>query len=239
MIILDTYCKAGGAGEGYANAGFTVVGVDIQPQKNYPYEFHQSDAVEFINKYGKDFDAIHASPPCQLFTRSTAYLRNEGKMYPDLIEPTRLAIYQTGRPGIMENVPQAPVRPDLILRGDLFGLKVIRKRHFELINFFMMNPCFPKLKGSVVNGDYVSIYGKGAWKKSGSGKGRRATVPIWRKKTIRETWQYAMGINHFMTDVELSESIPPAYTEYIGKYLIEYLCQNKKPLSKTKQSINC
>ncbi|MEZ5195082.1 MAG: DNA cytosine methyltransferase [Bacteroidales bacterium] len=130
MTILDTYCKAGGASRGYAEAGFQVVGVDIEPQPNYPFPFIQADAVEFIRKNGKDFDAIHASPPCQKFSCSTGSHRKAGKSYPDLIEPTRKALEATGKPFIMENVSQAPLRHDLILMGHMFNLWVIRKRIF-------------------------------------------------------------------------------------------------------------
>jgi hypothetical protein len=69
-VILDAYSGAGGAAVGYHRAGFDVVGVDIVPQPRYPFAFEQGDAIEFIRRHGRDFDAIHASPVCKGFTRA-------------------------------------------------------------------------------------------------------------------------------------------------------------------------
>lgn len=212
-VILDTYCKAGGAAMGYFKAGFDVVGVDNEPQKNYPFEFIQADAIEFIMNRGKDFNAVHASPPCQKYSRSTAPQRALGKVYPDLVGQTREALLTTGRPYVMENVPQAPVRPDVILTGNQFGLYILRKRHFEL-SFFMLMPC-PMIEKRLVGKDICSIYGKASQD--------RCPEHRFGLKTIRDAWAYSMGIDWHMTEAELSEAIPPAYTEFIGKQLIQII----------------
>src|SRR5690242_15392989 len=99
--ILDAFCCQGGAGMGYHLAGFEVVGVDISPQPNYPFEFVQADAVQYIRDHGREFDFIHASPPCQ---RYSAAQRIQGNSHPDLIAPTREAMQSTGRPWVIENV---------------------------------------------------------------------------------------------------------------------------------------
>lgn len=127
--LLDLFCCAGGAGMGYHRAGFDVVGVDIAPQKNYPFEFHQADAMT----YPLDgFDAIHASPPCQAYSIASQSRRNEGHEYLDLLAPTRDRLVASGLPWIIENVPGAPMRADYVLCGCMFGLMSLRReRWFE------------------------------------------------------------------------------------------------------------
>ena len=203
-VMLDTYCCAGGAAAGYARAGWRIVGVDKVPQPNYPYEFHQADAVEFINRYGGDFDAHHSSPPCQGYTS----LKNQhGNEWPLLIQPTRRALIRTGRPYVIENVVGA--RPHLIdpvmLCGEMFGLAVIRHRLFET-NWGLTAPAHRKHRGRVAgwrhgkyfDGPYFAVYGEGG------GKGSVAQ------------WQRAMGIDWTSDRRELAEAIPPAYTQWIG-----------------------
>jgi len=212
-IILDAFCKAGGAGMGYHLAGFDVVGVDIEPQPNYPFEFIQADAIEFILNRGKEFNALHTSPPCQEYSKSTAPQKAKGKTYTDLVAQTREALKKTGKHFIIENVPQAPVRPDVILTGNLFGLEVLRKRYFEL-SFFMLSPA-PEMEFRKVGKEICSIFGKASQD--------RCPVHRFGKKTIREAWAHSMRIDWHMTEAELSEAIPPAYTEFIGKHLITIL----------------
>lgn len=101
--LLDLFCCSGGASVGYSRAGFEVVGVDIEPQPDYPFEFHQSDAIEFVKEHGHEFDFIHASPPCQsqsAITKGT----NKGRVYPDFIPETRAALDALGKPYVIENV---------------------------------------------------------------------------------------------------------------------------------------
>lgn len=106
---MDLFCGAGGCSMGYHRAGFEVVGVDLHPQKRYPFEFHQADAIKFCREHGHEFDAIHASPPCQAHSALRAL--QKGKVYPDLIPATRAAVAATGKPYVIENVPGAPPGP--------------------------------------------------------------------------------------------------------------------------------
>jgi len=216
--LLDLYCKAGGAGMGYHRAGFEVTGVDIQPQKHYPFEFIQGDAIEYLLKYGHLYNAVHASPPCQHASKSTALAKSRGKVYIDLIPQTRVALSRFNIPTIIENVPGAKIRPDLGLRGTMFNLGVLRKRYFEINNCFVLQAGIPPPKGSVIEGDYYCVFGKGSWKKSSE-----CAMPKNRLNTVRESWANAMGIDWYMNETELAQAIPPAYTEYIGKQVINYL----------------
>lgn len=202
MKLLDLYCKAGGAGYGYHQAGFEVVGVDIEPQPNYPFKFIQADAIEFLKTADlSEYDVIHASPPCQAYSWSA---RRWHKEWPDLIDPTRELLQNTGKPYIIENVVGAPLIDPLVLCGTMFGLKVIRHRLFES-NIKLYAPCKCNHKGTVKNGDYVTVAGHG-----GDGC---AKYSVWCK---------AMGID-WMTKEELTQAIPPCYTNFIGEQLIDYL----------------
>ena len=137
--LLDLFCGAGGAAMGYHRAGFDVVGVDINPQPRYPFEFHRADAMT----YPLDgFDAIHASPPCQHYANVTAWRGDPGN-HPDLVAPTRTRLEAIGVPWVIENVPEAPVRRDFLLCGSQFGLKVRRHRAFETSPrlFALLPPC--------------------------------------------------------------------------------------------------
>jgi len=220
--LLDLFCGAGGAAMGYCRAGFEVVGVDIKPQPHYPFPYIQMDAIElmdlfldggqmksqgrgFFEWYGiNDFDAYHASPPCQGFTYATP--KNRRCNYPDLLTPTRLLLQQTGQLWVIENVPHAPMRADFRLCGCMFDLKLRRQRWFETSweAFDLRQPCLHL-------GPVVSVVGHG--------------TPTWvREKlgfnpTIKH-YREAMGID-WMNREELSQAIPPAYTEYIGKYLMD------------------
>jgi len=128
--ILDAFCGAGGAAVGYHRAGFEVVGVDINPQPNYPFEFHQADALEFLADHGHEYDVRHASPPCQHYAAVTSWRGNQDD-HPDLVDATRDALLLTGGSYVIENVPGAPLRRDLTLCGSMFGLRVRRHRIFE------------------------------------------------------------------------------------------------------------
>jgi hypothetical protein len=202
--LLDLFCGAGGAAMGYHRAGFDVTGVDNRPQPRYPFEFHQADAMTFpLDGY----DVIHASPPCQAYSVATA--RYSRERYPDLLGKTRERLQRSGQPWVIENVPGAPMRPDLKLCGCMFRLPNLRReRWFETspVLFDLRPPCQHR-------GEIVSVYGHPGKKHNGSGTVSRHT---------REQWQSALGID-WMSNPELALAIPPAYTEYIGAQLLEHL----------------
>ena len=230
--LLDLYCCAGGAGFGYYKAGFNVVGVDLVNRKNYFCDFIMEDAIKFLSGgEAAGYKFIHASPPCQKFSRSTAPQRALGKNYIDLVDETRQLLISSGVPFCIENVTSAPLRKDLLLRGEMFGLKVIRERIFEFGNFDLSImdrvraalPPFRKI--SVLKGEAVMVFGKACYHKTGHGRnsdpGKKLIIPDWRLDTVRKTWSLAMGNPNYLTDLELSESIPPAYTEFIGRKILE------------------
>lgn len=206
--LLDTFCCAGGAAMGYHRAGFEVVGVDIEPQPNYPFRFIQADALEVLASPSMlaMFDAIHASPPCQAYSPLNAINRRE---YPDLVAPVRELLDASGLPYVIENVVQAPLRDPVVLCGGMFGLSLYRHRAFES-NVPLAAPTHPRHEARCVRNGYLptkeapfmSIHG---------GKHSRA----WREKAAD-----VMGVPWTRTIVEVCEAIPPAYTEYIGGYLM-------------------
>ena len=201
---------------GAKDLGFEIeiTGIDIEAQPNYPFNFIQDDAESYLTNNYHNFSHIHASPPCQKYSPSTACFRQKGKVYNDNLDDIRKLMKKIGLPGVIENVPGSPLIPDIILRGDMFGLKVLRVRHFELVNWFSLNPYMPQKIGTVYRGDYISVYGKVGIKKSGNHK---AVQPKFKLDTIKNTWAFAMGIDWMSKDTELSEAIPPAYTRYISR----------------------
>ncbi|WP_433057072.1 hypothetical protein [Dactylosporangium sp. CS-033363] len=200
--LLDLYCCAGGAGMGYHLAGFDVVGVDINPQPRYPFEFHRADALEFLAAHGHEFDAVHASPPCQAYTLAQ---RIQGRNHPDLITATRAALVAAGRPWAIENVEGAPLHDPIMLCGAMFsGLAVYRHRLFETSSA-IGQPQHPlhaaplrKMGRPPQPGDFMHVVGNF----SGVAHARRA-----------------MGIDWMVRD-ELREAIPPAYTTWLGQQLL-------------------
>lgn len=187
---------------GYSQAGFKMIGVDIEPQPNYPFEFVQVNALDILRdtEFLEEFDFIHASPPCQAYSRVSLQHREKGKIYPDLLQPVRELLIESGKPYVIENVQNAPLINPVVLDGPMFGLKVLRRRIFES-NVMIPQPRRVKAVGTVKNGDYVTCVGNGC-----DGINR---ISVWRG---------AMGIN-WMTKKELTQAIPPAYTRYIGKHL--------------------
>lgn len=204
--LADLFCCAGGAGEGYHRAGFEVVGFDIEPQSRYPFEFHRADAL------GVDlssFDVVHASPPCQ--AHSDLQKRN-GRDYPDLIPQTRELLQASGLPYVIENVEGAPLVDPIVLCGTMFpGLRVIRHRLFET-NWPLTAPAHPKHPLVFTHDKRKAHYGMldqdtAFVQVTGGGN---CTVANKRS---------AMGVP-WMTGAEANEAIPPAYTYYIGRQLM-------------------
>ena len=198
MRLLDLFSGAGGAAVGYSRAGFEVVGVDIAPQPNYPFEFHQGDALDFLSEHGKDFDLIHASPPCQKYTNAQRIRNNQ---HPDLIASLRGLLHVMPVPYVIENVEGAPLINPWILCGSMFpGLRVYRHRLFES-SFPVRTPVHPSHEAKVTKmgrppcpGEFMHVVGN------------FSGVPSARE---------AMGIS-WMTRNELKEAIPPAFAEFAG-----------------------
>ena len=224
--LLDLFCGAGGAAMGYHRAGFEVVGVDIKPQPHYPFEFHQADALTYPLE---GFDAYHASPPCQDDSIATQKWKNRGYVYPQLIEPTRQILIATGKPYVVENVTGAKRRlhNPILLCGLTFGLKVVRHRWFEC-NPFIMSPghssrqCYGAVTRKIAINDPAGHGMPGHTYRALTVAGHGGNSQSFRW----QDWQEAMGID-WMTKQELTQAIPPAYTEYLGKYLMKAVMANK------------
>ena len=216
LRLLDLFCKASGSGYGYHLAGFEVVGVDLEPQPHYPFEFHQADALTFPLD---GFDIYHASPVCKGYTdcnrpNQQSLLSKED--YPRLIKDVRSRRVASGRPYIIENVMGAKrdLRATLLLCGSMFGLPIQRHRIFEIGNtdLFICPPMPCNHKNAT-----ISVVGHSVWDSSLEGTrrkdGRRRpdSVPV-------EVGHRAMEIT-WMNKEELAQAIPPAYTHYIGLQL--------------------
>ena len=224
--LLDLFCGAGGASMGYYRAGFEVEGVDIKPQPYYPFKFYQADALTFPLE---GYDAYHASPPCQ-FASVMRLGRWQDRQHPNHIPAIRKRLQATGKPFVIENVEGSrkylitPVK----LCGTMLGLatsqgnQLRRHRYFECGGFWLLVPPCNHNKASA-----IGVYGGGqhpqrrkpatvgVWGHAG-GSSNRDNLAQFGTSERRE----AMGID-WMTGNELSEAIPPAYTEYIGKYLMQ------------------
>lgn len=208
MRLLDVYCCQGGASAGYVVSGFDVVGVDLEPQPRYPYAFEEADAVEFILEHGHEFDAVHASPPCQRYSKAQ---RIQGRDHPDLISATRAACLEVGIPYVIENVEDA--RDELInpamLCGEFFGLRTYRHRLFE-VSFMLETPLHfghpertVKMGRAVQPGDYYHAVGN-------------FSGVDYIRQDMDVPWMNRDGIR---------ECIPPAYAEFIGRQLMTCLLQ--------------
>ena len=234
--VLDLFCGAGGAAMGLHRAWpeAEIVGVDIKPQPRYPFKFIQADAMEFPLER---FDFIWASPPCQAYSVGSARWRKNGsRKYPDLIAPTRQRFKALGVNYCIENVQGAKkflIEP-FQLCGQMFGLGVVRHRLFEA-NFFVLQPAHPNCFGAVIRAVAVGVYG-GAETFSYSAKHRRDYLSVsghgppgrfYRAVTVAghggnsstfrlQAWKDAMGID-WMTRDELTQSGPPAYSEFIAR----------------------
>jgi hypothetical protein len=199
--LLDLYCGAGGCSKGYADAGFEVVGVDIEPQPRYPFEFVQADVVESGLDLVERFkpDVIAASPPCQHDADVTAWRGNRAD-HPDLILPTKVILEASTLPYVVENVRGAvrngKLRPDVMLCGSMFGLRVRRHRYFETTFPLLLSPSCRHRPD-----DFAFDHGA---------------------KQPESVYRDAMGCD-WMTVAESREAIPPAYTAYIGEALVAHL----------------
>lgn len=205
MRLLDLFSGAGGAAKGYHDAGFDdITGVDNRPMPHYPYRFILGDALDYCCEHGAEYDVIHASPPCQYHTVLRAIHRRD---YLDLIPATRESLQKTGLPYVIENVMGAPLVNAIVLCGTMFGLRLFRHRQFES-NILVLQPDHqvhtmkaPRTSCRPEDGEVWSIYG--------------------HFTAVREAMA-AMG-TPWMNQKEGAQAIPPAYTEWIGKQIIEAL----------------
>jgi DNA (cytosine-5)-methyltransferase 1 len=212
--LLDLFCGAGGCAKGYQRAGFYVVGVDIRNQPRYcGDEFYQGDALEYLAAHGREFAAIHASPPCQGYTGMNRRWAKTRDAHPRLIEATRKALQQTGRLYVIENVQGAPLLNPVCLCGSSFGLGTYRHRLFEADIPLLGVPC--RHRSSRTN---LPIYGKldgrRLWSRTDGSELRAPRELEQASKAMEIDW---------MTWEELREAIPPAYCEFIGRQLMQYL----------------
>ena len=216
--LLDLFCGAGGAAVGYHRAGFDVTGVDIRPQPRYPFEFWRNDALDVLDNIIKaplshSFDAIHASPPCQDHMRHPG-VRFESHGTAWLLPGTREQLKAARLPWVIENVPGAPMRADLKLCGCMFGLPHLkRERWFETSwhAFDLQQPCDHR---------------DGTMPVTGKSPGSRTEKRVFGRWPSRQDWQRAMGID-WMSTLELAQAIPPAYTEHVGRALLEHLASGR------------
>ncbi len=199
---------------GYARAGFQVVGVDVAPQPNYPFSFVQADVLGLDMQYLREFDALHASPPCQSYS-DLAKRNGNGHEWPRLIEPVREMLLRSGLPYVIENVEGAPLLNPIMLCGTMFPqLRVLRHRLFEA-TFLMAAPSHGKHPKVHTFDKRKSHFGKtNEWKDyvqvTGGGNCSVAAARL------------AMGID-WMSKGELNEAIPPAYTQFVGQQLFLHL----------------
>lgn len=203
---------------GYHTAGFDVVGVDVRPQPRYPFEFHRAEALAFLDRYGWGFDAIHVSPPCQLYSNAERINPQDRAMdsmlfpiptHPDLVDPTRDLLIEIGKPWVIENVPGAPLIEPIELCGAMFNLGTYRHRLFESSEP-LVAPEHPahekpltKMGRAPRPGEMMHVVGNFI----GAAEAR-----------------VAMGIE-WMTRDGLSQAIPPAYTAFIGAQLLDHVVE--------------
>lgn len=205
--LLDLYSCSGGAGYGYEQAGFDVTGIDIAPQPKHRGKFIQADAIEYLKAHWHEYDAVHASPPCQAYSMASMQFRKAGKEYVDLIEPTRKALIETGLPYVIENVPGSPLINPIELCGAMFGLRTYRHRLFES-NIELKAPFHPehiapnaKMGRPPKDGEFIQYVGHFSG-----------------VKMVQE-----MTGLHWLGQGELAQSIPPQYTKFIGSQLLLHL----------------
>ena len=207
--LLDLYCGVGGASAGYSKAGFDVTGIDLKHGRRYPYKYIKGDVLPYLQDldFLRSFDIIHASPPCQTHS-ITQHLRNaQGKSTSklDLIPQTRAALIASGKPYVIENVPGSPLLNPIQLCGSYFGLRVRRHRLFESNMKLTGSVCDHKAQGRPV-GVYGSLNDE-------IPKGGKTATTI-------DEGRDAMGMPWAIW-TELVEAIPPAYTAYLGKQIID------------------
>jgi DNA (cytosine-5)-methyltransferase 1 len=227
--LLDLFCGEGGAAVGYARAGFVVHGVDLDRARGrrYPFTFHAADAIEYAKEHAHEYDAIHASPPCQRYTHGNV-AGQQAARHPDLIGPTRDVLAASGLPYVIENVPRSPLIDPLVLCGTMFDLATVdddgtplqlrRHRHFESnVRLTAPRPCVHP-RGV----QWAGSYGGARRDKSEARHVRHGGyVP-----SVERQRQLMGGID-WTTVKGMQEAIPPVYTEWIGQQLIRVIPPDK------------
>ena len=205
MKLLDLFCGVGGASVGYAQAGFEITGVDLKHGKRYPFKYLRQDVMTLDVSFLRQFDAIHASPPCQTYsiTKNLRIAQGKNTSKVDLIKPVRAMLQSSGVPYVIENVVGAPLIDPITMCGSAFGLKVRRHRLFESNVVVKGSMCDHKRQGRPI-GVYGSLNDE-------IPKGGKTATSI-------EQAREAMGIEWAIWS-ELVEAIPPLYTKSIGKQL--------------------
>lgn len=220
--LLDLFCGAGGAAAGYADAGFNVTGIDINPQPNYPFTVIQDDALEYAKLHGHKYHIIHASPPCQAYTPLRNLYTKNPKQHPDLVAVTRHTLHETERPYIIENVPGAPLHQPIRLCGSSFNLGVRRHRLFESNMPLLALPC-----NHAKQGRPIGVYGNGGgWSRRIQQHAAEHNRTLSIRATRLQDCYNAMGM-HWGTRREVTQAIPPAYTRFLGQQIITILDNQK------------
>ncbi len=212
--LLDLFCGAGGAGMGYHRAGFEVVGVDINAQPSYPFEFHRANALTFSLD---GFDAVHASPTCKGNTALRHVARSRFPSlfdpHPDQIRPILERLSGLSVPWVIENVPGADLPDAITLCGSMFLLRVRRHRLFASNVALVPPPCRHAEQGQV-----LGVYGNGGADSGRAGRGGGGGIKVAGAEAAA-----ALGIDWTVRQPELAQAIPPAYTEWIGQQLLAVL----------------
>jgi hypothetical protein len=228
LKILDLFCCAGGSATGLKQAcpDADIEGFDIEIQPDYPFK---QFVLDWKEAKPEEYDFIWASPPCQGYI---PYLSKKSRAkYPKLIDVVRERLLLSGKPFVIENVPGAPLRKDIMLCGSMFGLHVIRHRIFEIHGFSCKQPqkVCAEHKGKVISGEFIGAYRGGRPGCFGNKEQRNKL-----KAPTLESVQNAMGITHIKDFNRIVEAIPPAYAKFIME---NYMETASKPIPPTDKSV--
>jgi DNA (cytosine-5)-methyltransferase 1 len=226
--LLDLFCGAGGAAMGYHRAGFEVTGVDLHQQPRYPFRFVHTEALGYLESLicgdaAGYFDVIHASPPCQGYTQLAAVNAKLGRKerHAKLIAVTRALLDQSGLPYVIENVVGAPLIAPVRVCGTAFGRPLRRHRLFESNLKLVGTPC--------EHGRFAEPKYWTGWRPKGERK-LSTVVQVYGNAADKHLWPGAMGID-WMTYGEIAEAIPPDYTYYIGRQLLDHLALHEEAVA--------